>query len=514
MDEGRSLTLRASKKPKDISESLGKLPPSDLPMEELVLGAVMLEKSAIEKIPGLKAEHFYSEQHSQIFAAILGLAADHQPIDMRTVINRLKKNGKLELVGGHFYISELTSKVSSSQNIDAHSKVIMEMSIKREMIQLANKIHQTAYEDTTDAFELLEKTVDEWNYFKKYSVPENGEAKIKELWQKTLIDIEPPEDVTLVEYEGTPVVVEHNHTLIIGKKKSRKTLFIALLISKYLKNHRDCANKVLLFDTEQGKSHVWKVRKKIHQITGLWVPIFYLRGMSPPNRRDFITHTLKYWPSAATIAVVDGVRDCMYNINDPVETTDVLVWLEELITLHDVGLIEVLHANKTDGNARGHIGTELLNKAVCTVEMELDDKNNCTIVKCESARDKPFDTFFFTHDVDGLPIVVGTPVGGDIIPMGEKRQRLETIFEHGPLGYTELIDEVKAHFSVGISRAGQLLTEFQRQGWIVKNGKPKAAGTMYKLLVSSNGSNGYYPEEPPPTVQQEIFQDDNDSLPF
>lgn len=162
--EPRSSSLRLSNKPtrtviRDITESLGKLPPQALDLEEAVLGALMLEKNALTSvIEFLRAEHFYTEQHQQIYEAILMLFKNSEPVDMRTVVAQLRKNGKLDLVGGAYYIAELTSKVSSAANIEYHARIIIEMAIKRDLIHIASQMHHDAYEDTTDVFELLDKT--------------------------------------------------------------------------------------------------------------------------------------------------------------------------------------------------------------------------------------------------------------------------------------------------------------------------------------------------------------------
>ncbi|MEQ9592740.1 MAG: replicative DNA helicase [Cyclobacteriaceae bacterium] len=144
---------------RDISESLGKLPPQALDLEESVLGALMLEKNALTAVVEfLRPEHFYSDAHKEIFTAIIDLFKASDPVDMRTVVAQLRKNGKLDVVGGAYAIAELTSKVSSAANIEYHARIIIEMAIKRNLIQIASQIHHDAYEDTTDVFELLDKT--------------------------------------------------------------------------------------------------------------------------------------------------------------------------------------------------------------------------------------------------------------------------------------------------------------------------------------------------------------------
>jgi replicative DNA helicase len=161
----RSTSLRVGNRstklvPRDISESLGKLPPQALDLEEAVLGALMLEKNALNAVVEfLKPEHFYAEAHKEIYTAIVELFKNSEPVDMRTVVHQLRKTAKLELIdSGAYKIAELTSKVSSAANIEYHARVIIEMAIKRTLIQIASKIHTDAYEDTTDVFELLDKT--------------------------------------------------------------------------------------------------------------------------------------------------------------------------------------------------------------------------------------------------------------------------------------------------------------------------------------------------------------------
>lgn len=163
MEQGRSTSLRFGNKtkliPKDITEGLGKLPPQALDLEEAVLGALMLEKNALTAVVEfLRPEHFYDDRHKEIMKAILDLFKASEPIDMRTVVNQLRKTGKLELVGNSFFIAELTAKVSSSANIETHARYIVERAIKRQLIQIASQIQTDAYEDTTDVFELLDKT--------------------------------------------------------------------------------------------------------------------------------------------------------------------------------------------------------------------------------------------------------------------------------------------------------------------------------------------------------------------
>ncbi|MEX2568092.1 MAG: replicative DNA helicase [Cyclobacteriaceae bacterium] len=142
----------------DQVSSLGKLPPQAIDLEEAVLGALMLEKDALTAVVDfLSSECFYKDAHRLVYEAILDLFNAGEPIDLLTVTNQLRKNGKLELAGGAYFITELTSKVSSASNIEYHSRIITEQAMKRDMIRIASEIQKEAFEDTTDVFELLDK---------------------------------------------------------------------------------------------------------------------------------------------------------------------------------------------------------------------------------------------------------------------------------------------------------------------------------------------------------------------
>ena len=80
------------------------------------------------------------------------------PVDIKTVVHQLRKNGKLELVGGSYYVSDLTTRVNSAANIEYHARIISEQSIKRQLIRISSELVTDAYEDTTDVFQLLNRT--------------------------------------------------------------------------------------------------------------------------------------------------------------------------------------------------------------------------------------------------------------------------------------------------------------------------------------------------------------------
>jgi len=151
--------IRGSKNAINKNLDLGKLPPQALDLEESVLGALMLEKDALtDVIDILKPENFYKDANKEIYKSIIDLFNESEPVDLLTVTSQLKKNGKLEYVGGSYYVTQLTTRVNSASNIEYHARIILEQSIKRQLIEVSGEVQKDAYEDTTDVFDLLDNT--------------------------------------------------------------------------------------------------------------------------------------------------------------------------------------------------------------------------------------------------------------------------------------------------------------------------------------------------------------------
>jgi len=136
----------------------GKVPPQAKDLEEAVLGAIMLEKSAFDTVVEiLKPECFYVDAHQRIYRAMQSLQQKNQPIDILTVVEELRSRNELEMVGGPYYVTRLTNAVVSSANIEAHSRIILQKFIQRELIRISGEIISDSYEDSTDVFDLLDE---------------------------------------------------------------------------------------------------------------------------------------------------------------------------------------------------------------------------------------------------------------------------------------------------------------------------------------------------------------------
>ncbi len=156
----RTLSKTGRQPQADISQFVfGKVPPQARDLEEAVLGALMLEKDALPSVVDfLKPESFYVEAHQLIFKAIVRLFAKSQPVDILTVTDELRKTGELEVAGGAYYVTELTNRVATAANVEFHARIISQKFIQRELIRTSTDIVRDAYEDTTDVFELLDRS--------------------------------------------------------------------------------------------------------------------------------------------------------------------------------------------------------------------------------------------------------------------------------------------------------------------------------------------------------------------
>ena len=136
----------------------GKVQPQAIPLEEAVLGALMLDRDALPMVmDALRPESFYLEAHQHIYRAIIRLFERSNPVDLLTVTEELRKGGDLDKVGGPYYLVELSNRVASAANIEYHARIIAQKHIQRELINVSTKTIKNAYEDTTDVFDLLDE---------------------------------------------------------------------------------------------------------------------------------------------------------------------------------------------------------------------------------------------------------------------------------------------------------------------------------------------------------------------
>ncbi len=150
-------TYKKETTPKLGPNDMGKLPPQAVELEDSVLGALMIEKDAYATVAELlRPESFYKDQNRMVYEAIRALAAKDQPIDMLSVAEKLKSLGNLDKAGGAVYLSELTRKVASTAHLTYHAQVVAQKATARELIQMAARIEEAAYDETQDVEDLMQ----------------------------------------------------------------------------------------------------------------------------------------------------------------------------------------------------------------------------------------------------------------------------------------------------------------------------------------------------------------------
>lgn len=233
-------------------------------------------------------------------------------------------------------------------------------------------------------------------------------------------DIKPPPPVIQIDnMETYPVTImtEGNISVIKGRAKARKGFTVAMLIaaavsdtSIYNKFISVPKNKsIIYFDTEQSSFYVQQAMKRIFQISngnGFETRFFCygLRKYNPAERLEMIEWIFDNCKNIGFV-IIDGIRDLIKDINSPEESTMIssklLKWSENT----GAHILTVLHENPSDGKLRGHIGTELMNKAETVLRVEkLESDKSISKLSCDMVRGRDFEDIYFTIE-DDIPVL-------------------------------------------------------------------------------------------------------------
>ena len=212
---------------------------------------------------------------------------------------------------------------------------------------------------------------------------------------------------------GVPTIPQGELVGIKGRAKMGKSQFeyylIAVMLAsvsrgsvKPMQDHY----KILLFDTEQSQVSLKKCCQRALKFAGLptdkndnrFLP-FFMRPLSIEERRNVIADAVE--AEKPDIVFIDGVRDLLQDFNSLEQSNDLIQWLLSLTAEHGCTIVSVLHQNKSkdDGNMRGHLGTELLNKL--TDCFEVSKKDGKFLVSCTDSRNVPCADLAFSIDAEG-----------------------------------------------------------------------------------------------------------------
>ena len=141
-----------------LEDTLRKVPPQNLDAEESVLGGVLLDMHALDRVVEVMgADDFYRGSHRKIFRAMLTLSEKGEPIDLITLADTLKARAELQEIGGATYLAELADKVPSAANIVHYARIVREKAVLRSLINVCSEIVTRCYNGEED----IERFLDE-----------------------------------------------------------------------------------------------------------------------------------------------------------------------------------------------------------------------------------------------------------------------------------------------------------------------------------------------------------------
>lgn len=215
------------------------------------------------------------------------------------------------------------------------------------------------------------------------------------------------------------VLTASNISCTIGGAKSKKTFFSTMLISALLgyEEHGIIGNSqglnIVFFDTEQAFYHVQKLNKRIDKLLNgniIGLEIYALRPYMPEKRLAVVDHYLKINKGKYSFVVIDGIVDLMYDFNDLHESKKIATKLMEWSANYGCHINTVLHTNKDQNYARGHLGSELMNKSETVIRLSKED-DSVSLVSCEMSRNMGFSDFRFSINDKGMPERNNMPIG-------------------------------------------------------------------------------------------------------
>ena len=314
------------------------------------------------------------------------------------------------------------------------------------------------------------------------------------------------------EFEAPPVILRVGNSVIgtlgnfsatTGKAKSKKTFNVCAIVAaamtggtvlNYSAFLPPGKRKILYADTEQSEFHCKRVINRILRLAGLpldahpdTLMFLCLRKYTTAERLRMIEEAI-YEIDDLGLVIIDGIRDLTHDINSPGESTDLITKLMRWTDERKIHIHTVLHLNKGDDNTRGHLGTELNNKAETVLQITKDDfDKEISFVASSYIRDMDFETFAFRINADGLPEAAedyqppqaGTPKGFDYHEVSEAKHReaLELLFsEADRVSYASLIGKLQSSYaaighSFGINKAKQLKVFLENKRMILKEDK-------------------------------------------
>ena len=347
------------------------------------------------------------------------------------------------------------------------------------------------------------------------------EEKLEAVRIRPTDQIDKPPACLVIEKDGkqSTVATSGNLSVVTGRAKSRKTFVVSFAVAAavagqlILERIRGTLPKdkkrVLFFDTEQSNYHVLRVVKRICQLCGIANPdnlyVYALREFSPDDRYNAIEYAIRTEPDLGLV-IIDGIRDLAVDpILDAEQASKIVTGLLQWSGQYFIHIMTVLHQNKGDEHVRGHLGTELVNKAETVIHVEkISRRANESVVKPMFCRDREFEPFTFSIDDNGFPALVedDNPLGyegylakiekplkntPDNMPPDIMKSIVERAFkDEQELAYSQLRTNVmEASAFVGWKLAKNnaeiLIQRISTQQWLTKYKPERSRHNSYKI---------------------------------
>lgn len=249
--------------------------------------------------------------------------------------------------------------------------------------------------------------------------------------------VELPQPVTLFELKGIPIMTKNEMSLLIAKPKQGKSTVASWIVAQLLSEEK----KVLVLDTEQGqyyssRSQYWTLSSVGLQFS-LNLTYLDLKKFSPGERLNIINAYLAEYGQELDLIVLDGVRDLVIDINQSSDFMPIINELMRWTVDYDLHILNILHKNKVDANARGGIGTELQNKCETTIDVSLEGAQ--IVVSPIYTRNQVFEPFVIIRDTYGIP-----KFGEDYTPPVSEMKRKQQLkwYDISIIQHTRLLKDV------------------------------------------------------------------------
>lgn len=483
------------KKNSEVPMSFGKLPPCAPELEQVILGAIMLEPNSMSRISDIiHSKAFYKHEHQIIFEAMNQIFKEGKTIDMLIVTQQVRKMGELERVGGPLYISQLTDRVVSTGNLEEHCRIVVQTHILREMIRLSSEIMNQCYDDTIDLFDIMDNFNTTMGNILSENVKQDAVTS-KTLAQQMVKEIELRQQQVDNYVSGIPSGMNTVNKMLGGYKKSASYILAArpamgksaFLLSEALEMAKQ-GTKVAIFSLEMSKTELmWRITS---QETGIDSRRVSENKLTQDELAIFNSHlgiieSLPIWiDDTAALSVFDlRAKATRLKARHGIE----IVFVDYL------QLMTVGNSGKSNSNREQDIGTISRTLKQIAKELEIPVVSLGQLSRAVEARNPKI------------------PMLSDLRESGSIEQDADVVmflYRAEYYGETEFAD---GSSTAGI---GELIVAKQRGGI---TGQEKLAWTAHLTRYSdlgNRGQSGAIQSKPSPLPQNTNFLNTNEEAPF